>query len=107
MVHRLLILILICLSVGLCRVETLASNKPAPLVVVELISHPGGTAMMTARAKVQGHEGLFLFDTGGGISYISPSFAQTIGCKPWGQITGFMLTGQRLDMSRCDGLSFD
>jgi len=63
--------------------------------------------MMTIRAKVRGHEGVFIFDTGGGISYISPAFAQAIGCKPWGQITGFTLTGQRLDMPRCDGLSFD
>jgi len=63
--------------------------------------------MMTLRAKVRGHEGVFIFDTGGGVSYISPAFAQTIGCKPWGQLTGFMLTGQRLDMPRCDGLAFD
>ena len=48
-----------------------------------------------------------MFDTGGGISYISPSFAQTVGCKVWGQITGFTLTAQRLDMPRCDGLAFD
>jgi len=63
--------------------------------------------MMTLHSTVRGHEGNFIFDTGGGISYISPGFAQTIGCKPWGQITGFTLTGQRLDMPRCDGLSFD
>jgi len=48
-----------------------------------------------------------MFDTGGGLSYISPSFAQTVGCKVWGQITGFVLTGQRLDMPRCDGLEFE
>jgi hypothetical protein len=107
MVRNLLVLVLICLSVGLCGRDTLASNKPLPLAVFELIPHPGGTAMMTIRAKVRGHEGLFIFDTGGGISYLSPSFAQMIGCKPWGQITGFMLTGQRLDMPRCDDLSFD
>ncbi len=61
---------------------------------------------MTLHATVRGHDGLFIFDTGGGVSYISPSFAKTIGCKPWGQITGFVLTGQRLDMQRCDGLDF-
>jgi len=77
------------------------------LVVIELSPHPGGTAMMTMRVNVRGHEGIFIFDTGGGISYISPAFAQRVSCKPWGQITGFMLTGQRLDMLRCDGLSFD
>src|SRR5215213_3889482 len=42
-----------------------------------------------------------------GPPYISPSFAQTVGCKVWGQITGFVLTGQRLDMPRCDELRFD
>jgi len=63
--------------------------------------------MMTVRAKVRDHEGLFIFDTGGGVSYLSPAFAQSVGCKPWGQITGFMLTGHRLDMPRCDGFSFE
>jgi hypothetical protein len=62
--------------------------------------------MMTLGASVRGHAGNFIFDTGGGISYISPGFAQMIGCKIWGQITGFTLIGQRLDMPRCDGLSF-
>jgi hypothetical protein len=85
----------------------LASIRNEPLAVFHLEPHPGGTAMMTVRAKVRGHEGLFMFDTGGGISYISPSFAQTVGCKVWGQITGFVLTGQRLDMPRCDALDFD
>ena len=63
--------------------------------------------MMTARAKVGGHEGVFIIDTGGGVSYITPAFAQTIGCKPWGQLAGFQMTGHRLDMSRCDNLVFE
>jgi len=86
---------------------TLASTRNQPLAVFRLEPHPGGTAMMTVRASVRGHDGRFMFDTGGGISYISPSFAQTVGCKVWGQITGFVLTGQRLDMPRCDGLVVD
>ena len=63
--------------------------------------------MVTLHATVRGHEGNFLFDTGGGVSYISPAYAQTIGCKPWGQISGFTLTAQRIDMARCDGVSFE
>jgi len=63
--------------------------------------------MMTMNAKVRGHEGVFIFDTGGGISYVSPSFAQTFGCRPWGQLTGFTLTAQRIDMPRCDDVSFE
>lgn len=104
MLRRLLTSVLICLCAG---AGTLAPARPAPALVVELIPHPGGTHMMTVRAKVRGREGLFMFDTGGGVSYVSPAFAREVGCKPWGQITGFVLTGQRLDMQRCDGLSFD
>ena len=107
MILRFLILALISLSPGFSCVNALASNKLTPLAVIELTPHPGGTAMMTIRAKVRGHEGVFIFDTGGGVSYLSTDFARSVGCKPWGQITGFTLTGQRLDMPRCDGLSFD
>lgn len=82
--------------------------RPArPVAVFQLAPHPGGTYMMTLKAKVRGHEGSFVFDTGGGVTYISPAFAQTIGCTPWGQLSGFVLTGQRLDMQRCDDLNFE
>jgi hypothetical protein len=107
MIRNVLVLFLICLAVGLCSPESFGSSKSKPLAVIALIPHPGGTAMMTVRARVRDHEGLFIFDTGGGVSYLSPSFAESVGCKPWGQITGFMLTGHRLDMPRCDGFAFD
>jgi Aspartyl protease len=96
------VLVLLCLS----ATGLFAATPATPALVIELIPHPGGTSMMTIHAKVRGHEGNFMFDTGGGISYISPAFAQLIDCKPWGQITGFTLTGQRLDMPRCDGVVF-
>jgi hypothetical protein len=107
MIRRFLILVLISLSPGFSCLIAFASNKATPLAVIELTPHPGGTAMMTVRAKVRGHEGVFMLDTGGGVSYLSTDFAHSVGCKPWGQITGFTLTGQRLDMPRCDGFSFD
>jgi len=84
-----------------------AARSARPLAVIQLGTHPGGTYMMTMKATVNGKEGLFMFDTGGGISYIDPAFARSVGCEPWGQLSGFMLTGQRLDMQRCDALAFD
>src|SRR6185369_3814437 len=102
MISRLLLGVLVWLSFS---ANVLAASKSQ--LVITLTPHPGGTEMMTLHATVRGHEGNFIFDTGGGISYISPAFAQTIGCKMWGQITGFTLVGQRLDMPRCDGLSFE
>jgi hypothetical protein len=58
-------------------------------------------------ASINGQERSFLFDTGEGVSMISPDLAKAIGCKPWGQITGFRMTGQRIDTQRCDNVTFD
>lgn len=54
---------------------------------------------------VGGQRGTFLLDTGSGVSFATPQFAEKIGCKPWGQITGFRLSGERLDLPRCDGVA--
>ena len=62
---------------------------------------------MKVQATVAGHKGTFLFDSGSGVSSISPEFAALMGCEPWGQITGFRMTGDRLDMQRCNRLIFD
>lgn len=46
----------------------------------------------------------FLFDTGGGITLISPVIAGEIGCQPFGKISGFNAGGTRLDFKRCDNV---
>jgi hypothetical protein len=100
-------LLIISLSILILSGSAFTKPRPKPVAIFHLEPHPGGTYMMTLRAKVRSHQGTFVFDTGGGVSYLSPSFAQTIGCKPWGRLSGFVLTGQRLDMQRCDNLMFD
>lgn len=108
MMRCLFVPIMLGLSVSAyCAAASPYPASPAPLAVIELIPHPGGTAMMTMAAEVRGQKGLFLFDTGGGVSYFTPAFAEKIHCKPWGQITGFTLTAQRIDMPRCDEMTFD
>lgn len=53
------------------------------------------------RAVLGGVEGRFLFDTGGGISFISPAFAKKLGREPWGRLSGHRMMGDRIDMPCC------
>ncbi|MGC2656371.1 MAG: aspartyl protease family protein [Bryobacteraceae bacterium] len=58
----------------------------------------------TITASINGVEGMFLFDTGEGLSTITPAFAEKLGCKPWGRVSGFRMSGERLDTPHCDNL---
>jgi Aspartyl protease len=96
------------LCVGLlsmCAVTTAYGKDLASKPITIGLEPYLGTAL-AMRFDVNGHEGLFLFDTGGGVSIISPEFAKTIGCTPWGRVTGFRMTGERMDLQRCEGLHF-
>ncbi len=64
-------------------------------------------AQAVVHAVVNGKPGTFLFDTGEGVSSFSPSFAEKIGCHPWGRISGFRMGGERLDNKHCDNITFD
>jgi len=63
--------------------------------------------LRTIEVTINGHTSDFLFDTGGGVTTITPAFAEKIGCKPWGRITGHRMFGDRLDMQRCDGVTVE
>jgi hypothetical protein len=79
--------------------------RDPPHTVIPLESYLG--TQTAIRLSVAGREGLFLFDTGEGVSTITPKFAAAIGCAPWGQVTGYRMSGERLDFPRCDGVRFD
>jgi hypothetical protein len=61
----------------------------------------------TVEAVVAGKPRTFLFDTGEGVTMISPALAREAGCEPWGNITAFRMLGERLDLKRCDGIRFE
>lgn len=63
---------------------------------------PVALGLLTIHATIKGREGTFLFDSGNGVDIISPEFAASVGCHPWGQITGFRMTGERLSNKHCD-----
>lgn len=92
-------------SFGLMAAWGAAQASTSTPVTIKLEPYLGSA--LALRAEVHGHPGLFLFDTGGGVTIISPDFAKAVGCTPWGRISGFRMTGERLDFQRCDNLTFD
>jgi len=51
-----------------------------------------------------GKERLFMFDTGGGVTFISPELAADLGCDRGARIVGFRMTGDKLETPRCDNV---
>jgi hypothetical protein len=83
------------------------AQSAAPVAVVSLEPYQGNSGLLTVRASVNGHDRTFAFDSGEGVSMISPELAREIGCKPWGQVTGFRMNGERIDTPHCDNITFD
>lgn len=75
----------------------------APVAVLKLEPYRKSVAV---RVVANGKPGLFTLDTAGGNTVVSPAFAAAAGCKPWGRMVGFQMTGNRLEMPRCDDFDF-
>jgi hypothetical protein len=82
----------------------LADAPPAASATLPL--RPYLAQQSSLQATVNGVTGTFLFDTGEGVTAITPGFARRIGCRPWGRITGFRMSGERSGNPHCDGLAF-
>lgn len=85
---------------------SISAQSVAPIAVLKLEPYQDNPDFPTVHASVNGHDGTFAFDSGEGVSMITPEFARTIGCKPWGQSTGFQMNGGRIDGMRCDEITF-
>lgn len=59
--------------------------------------------LRTMRVVVGGRPLDFLFDTGGGLTLVSPAVAGRVRCVPSGRSVGFRMSGERLDMPMCAG----
>jgi hypothetical protein len=79
-----------------------SARSASPVAELKLESYRKTVAL---RATVGGQEGFFVFDTGGGLSMLTPKFAERIGCKAWGRLSGFQMMGSRIDTPRCDEVS--
>ena len=45
----------------------------------------------------------FLFDTGGGVTAVTPAVAEALGCQTSGRITGHRMSGEAFEVDTCGG----
>jgi hypothetical protein len=95
----------VALLTALAGATALALSPAVVPVVIKLEPYLGDH--WGFRAKINGREGLFMMDTGGGLTALAPDVAAQAGCEPWGQLTGFRMRGDRLDLKRCDNVAID
>lgn len=97
---------LIWLIVGMAPLSpccATAAQQPIaaqPEVILHTVQTPGWGTTVTVR--IAGEELPFLFDTGGGVTVVTAETAALLKCHIWGQVTGFRLSGERVNSPRCD-----
>jgi hypothetical protein len=59
--------------------------------------------LFTTKVEVGGETRTFLVDTGGGMTVLVPELAVAAGCTAGAPLTGFRMSGERIDAPRCEG----
>jgi hypothetical protein len=99
-------MLLIVAMAAVSNTPVRAASKPQLMpIVIPLV--PYADEHWAFKAKIRGREQLFVIDTGGGLTAVSREAAGEIGCEPWGQLTGFRMGGDRLDLKRCENVEID
>ena len=77
-----------------------AAAEPATIPLRPYVS-----LLRTIDVEIDGRPARMLFDTGAGLTAITPEFAAEIGCAPYGAVTGFRMNGERVTFQRCPDAS--
>jgi len=85
------------------QASSVPPSSPAKPTVIPLEPYLG--VLWSFQGEVDGKSRRFLLDTAGGITVLSDPFAKSIGCAPWGRVTGFRMRGDRVDVPRCDDVA--
>ena len=81
----------------LASAGTAASTSKAQIIPL----HKEAGDALSVEGSIKGQHGTFLFDSGWGLSAVTPGMADRIGCRPWGQVTGFRAIGERITSAQC------
>ena len=67
-------------------------------VEIPLKTYIAGLRLVEVR--IEGSTGQFIFDSAGGLSLITPEFSRDLGFEPFGRLTAFKHTGERVEFQR-------
>lgn len=76
-------------------------SKDAQPASATLELQPYFRELRTVRVSIGQETFVFLFDTGAGVTAITPQTARKLGCTPYGQDIGFRMSGERVAFGRC------
>lgn len=89
----------ITLLVLLLALSCSSTTKPQGQAIVLPLSPYVGKLRSLELASPPG--GRLLFDTGGGLTLLSPDLAARAGCVPYTRRTGLRMSGERFDVASC------
>ena len=98
--QKALIIIVFLLSIG-ARIE--AKNQPIEIK----LDHALLGKTPTVEVIIGGKTRTFYFDSGGGLSGISPALAKEIGCTPVGEMVGYDAGGRKFTGPRCEDITLN
>ena len=87
-------------ALAACATVTPASSRSAADHHVPL--EPYLRELMTVSAQVGTQPLRFLFDTGAGLTLITPTVARQLGCEPYGREVGHRMNGDAVEFQWCD-----
>jgi predicted aspartyl protease len=61
--------------------------------------------LKTVEVNIDGENYNFLFDTGGGVTVVSPQIIEKLNKEPYGYDVGFRMSGERVAFERCDSVT--
>lgn len=94
------------LTIGCMQARPASSGAPpataiATVDVARIALAPYMGRLRTVRVRAADREWNLLFDTGGGVTIVSPAAAEAMRCLPRGRLTGHRMSGEPISMPTC------
>ena len=102
MIHKLGTLAVLALAAPAAEAGPIPSSSPAASATV--IQMKPWRTRWAIEAEIGGKKGLFLFDSGAGLTLVSKNTLARSGCQLWGRTTGYTMMGIRGQGPHCEGV---